>query len=196
MAQQCHNIFSHFSVTNVHDNEFSVWEVCFLVGVNVLQVGAWQREMLLHQSYVCRTHGVKIAVQYQNNYNSNIFFTVNYRSCHNVSASVKQHGWLLSAEDGLCNLLHWLFSFSQVQSIKQNNSSLKQSLNEGVDVFKPAEVSILVQLIFLCFTSFTPLLVLIHMSLISVQFVPHVFLYTLSFSDCLQILFHPLWEWD
>ncbi|XP_068569630.1 REST corepressor 2 [Cebidichthys violaceus] len=27
----------------------------------------------------------------------------------------------------------------QVQSIKQNNSSLKQSLNEGVDTFKPAE---------------------------------------------------------
>ncbi|XP_071333912.1 REST corepressor 2 [Trachinotus anak] len=27
----------------------------------------------------------------------------------------------------------------QVQSIKQNNSSLKQSLNEGVDLFKPAE---------------------------------------------------------
>ncbi|XP_026208725.1 REST corepressor 2 [Anabas testudineus] len=27
----------------------------------------------------------------------------------------------------------------QVQSIKQNNSSLKQSLNEGVDVFRPAE---------------------------------------------------------
>lgn len=51
------------------------------------------------------------------------------------------------------NLLHCLFSFSQVQSIKQNSSSLKQSLNEGIDVFRPAEVSVLVQLS--PFTSFS-----------------------------------------
>lgn len=31
---------------------------------------------------------------------------------------------------------------SQVQSIKQNNSSLKQSLTEGVDTLKPAEVNL------------------------------------------------------
>lgn len=34
-------------------------------------------------------------------------------------------------------------SSSQVQSIKQNNSILKQSLNEGVDTFRPSEVSFL-----------------------------------------------------
>lgn len=30
---------------------------------------------------------------------------------------------------------------SQVQSIKQNNSSLKQSISEGLDIYRPAEVS-------------------------------------------------------
>lgn len=33
---------------------------------------------------------------------------------------------------------------SQVQSIKQSTSSLKQSINEGVDTFRPAEVNLFV----------------------------------------------------
>lgn len=37
--------------------------------------------------------------------------------------------------------VQYMFLSSQVQSIKQNNSVLKQSINEGVDAFKPTEVT-------------------------------------------------------
>lgn len=129
-----------------------------------------------------------------------------------LSASV-EHGWLLTAEDYLCihvlwgqNLLHCPFPFFQVQSIKQNNSSLKQSLNEGVDVFRPAEVSLLVQLSFFTFTFSFPSFLhtlfrlwflftfLCLWSLLSLSLSCHLF--TLSFPNSLQILLHPLWDWD
>ena len=54
----------------------------------------------------------------------------------------------------------------QVQSIKQNNSSLKQSLNAGVDVFRAAEVNLFLHS---CLSSFSSLYIP-HLSLLCFLF--------------------------